>query len=750
MGRAKTYRVGYLNPWKNAAENQAYHSMASAAAKAGHSLVHVSTTTEIEAADLDFVIATASTQPKTTSVPTFGSIHEPRERFWQSPAYFDNLLSYDGYLTISDSLERFLRSLLAGYRREAVIGRYYNTPQQSEFTCPVERIVTRRQLGLCYFGTNWDRRGRSMFRELAKRNYMRIYGPEASWSYIKGSAYKGSPPFDGNSVQLEYAAFGAGLVALSQEHLLDDVISNRIFEIASVGAVAICPDMPWIRRNFGDSVFYYDAAGATSAAIAGIDTAMASIAADPANASRMAASARAIFEQNFAAEVMLANAVRTFESWQEKRTTSPVNGPDQPLIDVIVRCGGRDLDIVERALRSIDQQQAGRFRVILVRYKSLDLKPLQVSRRRKIEQIEVVDCLGGNRSATLCAGLSAVRSPYFAVLDDDDYWLDNHIETLLAAIAEGDPARSYAHSGTIAFSTDLGDADEETHTIHNARPCSGDIWQIMGHFAMNSFLCSSDLLQRLSLDDWRLETAEDSVLQASLIAHADVFFTQRPSACFQRNSENSSDFINSPQRRDDEFDCFTRIASLIPSIERKFAQTGMSPWDRLGWSISRIKEARRQAAIKAMKVLVLKEGQIGDSLHDLDLCGARAIPLAPERCILADRSHCSSDGEVVIQPDTAPWAYGLQIELGDDVRADLEGWIVLEFQPSEESFGVGILDHSGNILQREECPASNLPTELWLKLAAGQCSRLLVQNWSTPLSAPITLTGLYVVEELDG
>ena len=258
MGCGCAYRIGYLNPWKNAAESQAYHSMARAAIKAVHSLIHVSTTAEINAANLDFVIATSSTQPKATDVPTFGSIHEPRERFWQSSDYFDNLLSYDGYLTISDRLERFLRSLMAGYGRAAVIGRYYNTPQQSEFRSALDRIVTLGQLGLCYFGTNWDRRGRPMFRELAQRDYMRIYGPTASWAYLKGRAYKGSPPFDGSSVQLEYAAFGAGLVALSQEHLLDDVISNRIFEIASVGAVAICPDMPWIRKNFGDSVFYYE------------------------------------------------------------------------------------------------------------------------------------------------------------------------------------------------------------------------------------------------------------------------------------------------------------------------------------------------------------------------------------------------------------------------------------------------------------------------------------------------------------
>ena len=56
-------RVGYLNPWKHAAENQAFRSLQEAAARIGHELIHCADSDEIELLQPDFVLATASTQP---------------------------------------------------------------------------------------------------------------------------------------------------------------------------------------------------------------------------------------------------------------------------------------------------------------------------------------------------------------------------------------------------------------------------------------------------------------------------------------------------------------------------------------------------------------------------------------------------------------------------------------------------------------------------------------------------------------
>ena len=101
-------RIAYHNPWANASENQAYMSMAEAARRIGVDLVACTDETEIEACRPDFVLTVASSVPKITDFPTYLTVHEPKALFLEQPVRTRNLLSFDGYLTISDSLARFI------------------------------------------------------------------------------------------------------------------------------------------------------------------------------------------------------------------------------------------------------------------------------------------------------------------------------------------------------------------------------------------------------------------------------------------------------------------------------------------------------------------------------------------------------------------------------------------------------------------------------------------------------------------
>ena len=81
MAAAALRYPSFLNPWKEKAENQAFQSLKIAAERSGHELVHLAPLDETMAAAPDFVLALASTPPKTTDIPTFGVVHEPRTRF---------------------------------------------------------------------------------------------------------------------------------------------------------------------------------------------------------------------------------------------------------------------------------------------------------------------------------------------------------------------------------------------------------------------------------------------------------------------------------------------------------------------------------------------------------------------------------------------------------------------------------------------------------------------------------------------
>ena len=132
----RSYRIGFLCPWEEGAEVQAFKSLSIAAGRLGHELIRVRNSQEIAAAELDFALAIEPGQPKTADVPTFGIVHSPRGILMESKSHLENisylqsLLTYDGWLTISDGLARFITALCAGVERPANIGFYYNTPQR--------------------------------------------------------------------------------------------------------------------------------------------------------------------------------------------------------------------------------------------------------------------------------------------------------------------------------------------------------------------------------------------------------------------------------------------------------------------------------------------------------------------------------------------------------------------------------------------------------------------------------------------
>ncbi len=749
-----SYRIGYMNPWRDKAENQAFQSLREGARRIGHEFIHVTTSEEVLAAKLDFVIAVASTQPKLTEVPTFGAIHEPRVRFWEKTEYFQNLLTYDGYMTIADSLRGFLNAFCAGAGKPQHVGFYYNTPQRQEISADIEALAAAGKLGLCYFGTNWDPRSRPLFRALVANDYMRVYGPEDSWAYLQGEGYYGSPVFDGSAVQKEYAAHGVGLALLSVGHALDDVISNRIFEISSVGAAAICPDIPWIRKYFGDNVYYFNPNGTIYEILSDIDTAMKAIAADPKDAAARARRARAVFEETFCAEVMVANAVQYFEEWKQKGGRRKP-AAESPLIDVIVRIGGRPVDVILRAIRSLEAQTAGRFRVVFIRYKPMDVSAITGMRWERIESFEVIDCLGGDRATTMTHGCKSVKSDYFAFLDDDDFILPTHFDGLIRQIPDARPGRLFAYSSFLHVKEGENTVDPdpdapETRYIHlSLEPAMGDSWAILGCFAPNGFLASRELIQFLDLEGWKMHTAEDTLMIATLAAHSDPRFSYQASACHVAGSEGASNFQETATRDEDVFEVFLRMQTLFDRLERNFGTPSMTNWERLGWKLQQTMKAKSRTRIGTLTRMVMEEGVLTTSIHERDDLELRPVPLNPVtmQSIGESRMHPVADGayEMSVLPERSPWAFGAAMDLDRGLMFSGKQWIVAEFDEVHQGFGVGILDAEGHdFTTRNEIVASAVPVELWLHVhAPDEVSKFVIQNWTDPLREPARLKKLW-------
>lgn len=710
-------KIAFLNPWSDCAENQAFQSLRIAAQRLGHEVVHCSNSEQIEHAGPDFVLASASTQPKLADVPHYGCIHEPRDRFLNHRKYFENLLTYDGFLTISDRLEKFLLDVNCGAGRTLPIGFFYDTAQRQETSAGLDSLIPAGALRITYFGTNWDFRRKSFFEDFSALDGVQICGPPASWQHIHQRSYGGELPFDGLSVQQRYAENGIGLCMLSEQHLRDDIVSNRIFEIASSGAIAFCCDTPWIRKHFGDSVYYFDQDLPDDALCRAILKLRDQVYAQPQIAIEKAQQARHIFESKFAAEIMLQNAIDYHSAISASRTSALRAAEQQyrPFISVIVRCGSRPVDYVQRAVRSISGQTYGEFEVILVRFRDIDLDPVVQSSHPRIRSFQVIDCPGGNRSATAWAGLNAIHGEYFAVLDDDDWWFSNHFETLFRPWPRAPQERFFAYSGIVVERSQpqiLGPRTEDKRDIRLFPARSREsLYDITRAFGMCNFVSSTDLLDDELRIDPGMETAEDSYLVYSLFAQTEPVFSFAATAVLERGLHDHSGGLNHTPRYEDELTLQLRLFG-----KRRPAYLTGDAWQELSdyWS-------RRPAPAFPGS--------------DPQSWLAVASGFDPKKSVLAAGSSFSDhkSGKARVCSPQPPWAYAVELVVNKPSRGYIRYILAAEVAVTKGVIGIGLLNPTGSdYVFRKSLPASPEAHKVEIPITdLSKTGKLILQNWDT-------------------
>jgi hypothetical protein len=746
-------KIGFLNPWANAAENQAFRSLEIAAARIGHELVHCANSSEVDEQQPDFVLASASTQPKLNDIPHYGVIHEPRDRFLTNRAYFNNFLSYDGYLTISDSLAGFIRNLTFAAGRQESPGFYYNTCQRCEEAADLPRLIASKELRISYFGTNWDKRREKLINLLSQHDGVQVYGPKHSWPEVVAGSYGGVLPFDGNSVQTTYAINGIGLCLLADLHLKDDVISNRIFEIASVGAIAICPEMTWLRHYFGDSLYYIDQRLPYKYLVQQILRRREEIYANPAAAIEKARHARQIFETQFAAEVLLANAVEYHKKKSAKREASLEMARTEynPLISVIIRCGSRPVETIRRAVDSISRQTYGRFEIIFVCYKEIDLSAFTSGPVSNVESVRIVDSLGGIRSTTLWAGLCAVRGEYFSVLDDDDWLFSNHFETLFRSLGRTSRQRFFAYSGSIAaypISESIEGGGTENLRLHlfgiNG---AGEFVTVAGAFASNCFVASSDLLNESVLQDPLMSTAEDSYLILSLLAQAEPRFSFAGTSVHERGRTDQSDFAQHPRRFEDELTLHMRLQG---SERAKFNFVDHYAVISDFWSRRPDQNVANPSSEEAGRI-IHRTGESPLSTLPEDVLDRISAGFVVQKSNIHKASEVvdSKVGACIVETPAAPWSYGAEFAL--NIRSDRTDPALIKIKVTVENgvAGVGLLDRSEkHFLFRVPLKQSEKIQEVHIPVAdIHDIGRVVVQNWDADGKRRVRVLSLDVFTE---
>ena len=749
---SKQMRIAFLNPYKNVAENQGFKSLEIAASRLGHQVVPCSNSDDLENVRPDFVLALALSQPKLTKFPTYGLIHEPLDCFLATKEYFNSLLSYDGYLTISDTLETFLRNLLYGVGRIEDICYYYDTAQANVADPNFSSRLKQGDVKLTYFGTNWDRRKTKFFKSLSELDGVEIYGPEEAWRGINQKAYKGSLPFDGCSVQEKYKENGMGLVLLSDRHLADDVISNRVFEITSVGAIAICCRIPWLERNFGDNLYYFDQRSTDRRLLEQIRAIIDDVKAHPQDAFDRSQRAQQIFHDKFSMEKLLPNVIRYHEE-KNRLTVGPARiarstRTETPFISVIMRCGGRSPELfVRRAVRSLVQQTLGRFEVLLVRYKGLDVSNVITEFSGALESIRCVDCFGGNRSASLWCGLNEVKGDYFSVLDDDDELLPRHFECLFPSSGNYPKDSYFAYTGSIRVRlkpTETAEGNFERRYIYDfgISDCKS-FYDQAGYFSSNCFVASSSLLDQELLSDPQLDTAEDTYLVLSLLARCKARFNFRATAVHYE-TQGASNWANHPKRSKDVLSVYLRLLSHYPQRPQV-----VDAYDSL---------LQLNEAIVAPKIYDLEERDDVTVYHAADFALSR-VPKAELRAVpyMLDTAHMALMGNsslkdarraaMSIDAPQSPWGYAAHFSLF--VPTETSYLVEIDCTVTKGAIGFGVLNNQENgFLYRVAVPAAKKRVLVHLPIEDAPASgRFVIQNWSSGSEARAEISSITLFSE---
>jgi hypothetical protein len=202
------------------------------------------------------------------------------------------------------------------------------------------------------------------------------------------------------------------------------------------------------------------------------------------------------------------------------------NPANLPSITYIVRTGGRDRKLLERALNSLVAQNYPKIHVIFCIYQHFNFLD-QILQKYPTLNIQTVQREKSIRSTAICDGLAAVKTDLFGLFDDDDELYPNHIRSLVNTLKyhhnrdwRKDIGMVYSGSIIVDDQNEVYENSEyrdmklinrhEKRVIEHFRFYRPDEMSQHNWFMMsNSWLAKSSLIDSELLTDPRIDTCED-------------------------------------------------------------------------------------------------------------------------------------------------------------------------------------------------------------------------------------------------
>ncbi|MBT2298872.1 glycosyltransferase [Variovorax paradoxus] len=561
----------------------------------------VVTSDDINACQPDFVLATHEFTPKLTPYFTIGAMWSPPKFYSEDQRRIKSILSYDGYLIGSSHVAQFIDALefSTGVSKPRSDVLFLPTSLSTTF----EARPASNAYGLAYIGVHWDGlRHNGLLALLDEAERINIYGPTESWTDYPRS-YRGTVSFDGAAVLGTLARHGIALCIHKEEHRRADTPSMRLFEAAAAGCLIIADEIPFARRILGDTAFYIDMHDSAEANAARVIEIVDWANQNPALAAAMAARSHAILRDTYSLEALVQNCCDFVAKSKAQIAQAQKNAveyfacsassPDargiigRPLVDIIVRTGGRHLSTLRRALRSVARQTHGHYRVLLVDYKGReDVRACAAEESTSGLTVQYMTCPDtGLRSTALWTGLRAVEAPFFAMLDDDDTVMPTHFPELLRT-AQNDPSHCLYYSGVIRVEEEHSDF---VNSVNFTGPLEVEVQErrelkFLDRFSLsrlirfdnyiqsNAWIARSTCLDQRALEDPGMVVVEDMYLYFMLLKKGSFKLSPSPTAYWHWRStsrENSMLGVDSETWT-------TEGINLVARLDQETLSNGMS------------------------------------------------------------------------------------------------------------------------------------------------------------------------------
>jgi glycosyltransferase involved in cell wall biosynthesis len=223
---------------------------------------------------------------------------------------------------------------------------------------------------------------------------------------------------------------------------------------------------------------------------------------------------------------------------------------------------------IERALKSVAMQTLPPAEVIVVNDGSL---PNEV---RVLEELQgkyvfsIIHQTNGGQGSARNSGVAATKQPYICFLDQDDYYLSNHVEDLLDLIDQDSRGFAYGNAkeateaGEIVSSHLLPHVSFHSGTVNLPSLLSKDLFVLPG-----AAIVSREAFLRIGGFDDRLRGYEDDDLFLRLfISGSEYVFTNEPVLvwCIRSNSTSYS-----PRMLESRWTYFNKLVDKFPTDRRR-------------------------------------------------------------------------------------------------------------------------------------------------------------------------------------